>query len=196
MGRVPVMRRIALLACALVLAAPGCVTRPLVTIADQPASHAWWLRARFEPGGTRFRGLHVGALHPAWCAIGELLPEHFEEYERADGRDPAAPDAARYSVHGPYVDGRSTRVSLVAYRECAGATGTALVLFHPAMKGVARTIAVEPVASPAAYAMLRSSVEGEVHVMHCQDCDAIDIYRWEATGRRWVALPDPEDGEP
>jgi hypothetical protein len=174
------------------LLASACATRPLVTVVPEPANHAWWLRARFEPRATSLDGVPVRAVNPAWCVADVLTPADFDAYERADGRDPWGPDAARYSVPGPHVDGRATRVELVAYRECAGPTGTAMLLVVPGA-GTPRVLALQAIATPAAYAMLDSDRPGHVRVVHCQDCDAFDDYRWDPVARRWSAVDPPDD---
>lgn len=188
-------RRLACLALA-GLAASACADRPLVRVAPEPAGHAWWLRASFDPRGRALRGVPVRALHPRWCAVDELGPAAFADLERADGGDAWARSAPRYSVPGPEVDGRATRVQLVVFRECAGATGTAMLLLDDAATSGGRPVAVQVLARPAAYAMLDSDAPARVHVVHCQDCDAIDTYRWDGGMRAWVEEPELTGDEP
>lgn len=172
--------------------ASGCSKRPLVRVSEQPSNHAWWLRTVFDPQGRALYGLPAASLRPGWCAVDALTPAHFEPFERADGRDPRAAAAARYAVEGPPVEGRATRAVLVVYRECTGATGTALVLLDASMPP-RRAWHALTLASPAAYAMLDAGPSGQVRVVHCQECDAIDDYRWDAVERRWVDVPPPAE---
>lgn len=180
----PGIRRVALLIVAMLLA--GCATRPLVVVSPVPESHAWWLRAAFEPRGDRVRGLPVRAVHADWCAIDELTPGHFAAF------DPAAdPSAARYALPGPGVDGRAKVALLAVFRTCTGDTGTALLLVDAVRAGA--PLAVEVVATPAHYAMLQPGPSGELHVVFCQECDHATTYAWDTRLRRLVELPAPDD---
>jgi hypothetical protein len=69
------------------------------------------------------------------------------------------------------------------------------VLVDPAASRAGRIVDVEVLATPAGYAMLGSDGPGHVAVVHCQECDAIVAYRWNAVSRRWEELPEArEDG--
>lgn len=182
---------VALLACL----AAGCATAPRVVLSPEPAGHAWWLRTHFEPAGRHVRGIAAGTVDPAWCAIDELTPAHFQAFGRAEGRDPAAPGAPRYALDGPVVDGGATRVLLAVFRRCDGATGTALLLLGAEARGGWRLLAARPLGSPAHYAMLDGGAGDHVRVVRCQDCDDIEELAWDAASRRFIEVPTP-DGEP
>ncbi len=81
---------------------------------------------------------------------------------------------------------------LVAFRECNGTTGTAMLLIEPRDRAPARLHAVEVLASPAAYAMLGEAASGRLHVVHCQECDVVDEYAWNPQERRFVLLRAPD----
>lgn len=166
----------------------GCSTRPLVTVRDAPPNHAWWLRAVFDPRSDSLRGIPVRAIRDDWCAIDELAPRHFEPFERAHGG--GRPDSvATYSLAGPWVDGRPTRLVLAAFRGCAGGTGTAMLLLDAAGQRSTRAIAVDVIASPARYAMLAAASATRMHVVFCQECDVVDAYEWDAGARRFALVP-------
>lgn len=178
-----------LLAAAVSLA--GCANPPLVRLRPEPANHAWWLRADFDPRGPALRGLPAGAVQAGWCAVDELSPVHFAAIERDDPPVPGTP-APIYATRGPDVDGRATTLLLAVFRTCRGATGTALVLLDGGQRP-SRTVAVEVLSMPAAYAMLGEVSRDTIQVVHCQECDAIDAYRWDASLRRLVVQPRRED---
>lgn len=169
----------------------GCASRPIVTVEREPAHHAWWLRTVFDPAGRRFRGIPARDIRAGWCAIDELVPAHFRAYERADG---ATDPGVRYAVPGPIVDRGETELVLAVFRECAGPTGTAMVLLPRAHGGQARVLTVDVIASPARYATLDTGSPDHFLVARCRECDDIDRYRWDPPSRRFVALPESDEG--
>ena len=186
------MRGRALLA-AFLLGFGGCAPTPIMTVADSPARQAWWLRAAFEPRGGDVLGIPARDLRAGWCAADAMSPAWFARWE-PEGSGGAQP-AARYTLPGPEVDGRATTIVLAVFRECAGPTGTAMLLLDGRGSRAPRVLAVEIVASPARYAMLQAAGPGRVDVVHCRECDVIDRYAWDSRLRRFVRLaavdPDP-----
>lgn len=169
----------------------GCSAPPLVTVADEPAHHAWWLRASFHPRGVHLRGIPVRVVDDGWCAIDELAPSHFRPHDDHASSGSLASGGA-YAVPGPAVRGRSTQLVLAVFRACTGSTGTAMLLVGDD-GGAPAVLDREVLASPASYAELHPHSPRDVRVVFCRECDVADRYVWDAASQAFVPQPDVED---
>ena len=129
---------------ALLLAAPlSAGENRFVTVPDQPAGLAWWLRAEFHPFESKVRGIPVNSIRPDWCRASEFRKELFPPKL---ARDLDAAGGFDFAVHGSF-DGQGGRQTALVgvYETCRGRRGSFLLVLDEQTHGlpVVRFVDVE-----------------------------------------------------
>ena len=180
--------KIGILSCMLA----GCTaTRPVVAVSQQPESTAWWGRLTIEPHGKTLRGIPASSVNPEWCEVTELTHHLFAHLppELPSQSHPADPDT-RYSLDELVIDQKQASVILVAYKSCAGTTGTAFVVVSRNTRP-ASVLGVEQVANRAIWAELSPLSPSSFLVWSCKQCDGWTTYTWDSSIKRFHGEPSP-----
>src|SRR5262249_39155586 len=100
-----------------------------VTVAPEPASYAWWLRAQFHPFETQVRAIPVGRLRATWCKASEFRKDLFPPELASD----IGTNRVSFSVDGDFDGSHVGQAALIGvYETCRGARGSfLLVLARP-----------------------------------------------------------------
>jgi hypothetical protein len=181
------MRRI-LLAWALVVfttAAARAQSNDFVTIAPEPSSYAWWLRAQFHPFETQVRGIPLRQLRSTWCKASEFRkdlfpPELVEDIEQNE---------ASFSIDGDFDGSKARQTALVGvYETCSGERGSFLLILARPLGGSppVRLLHEFPGEGFGAVAV---GARATVGVFHCMECDNVTRFKWSKAKKRFLRLP-------
>jgi hypothetical protein len=181
------MRRV-ILAWTLVMftaAAATAQSNDFVTIAPEPSSYAWWLRAQFHPFETQVRGIPLRQLRSIWCKASEFRKDLFPP----ELVDDIGQNEASFSINGDFDGSKVRQTALVGvYETCSGERGSFLLI-----------LARPPGGSPAVRLLHEFPGEGfgavaagsraTVGVFHCMECDNVTRFKWSKAKKRFLRLP-------
>jgi len=190
-GREHEMKRILLawlLLTALAVAAHA-QSNSFVTVAPEPTSHAWWLRAEFHPFETQVRGIPVGQLRASWCKASEFRKELFPP-ELASN---IATNRASFSVDRDFDGSHVEQTALIGvYETCRGARGSfLLVVARPPGKPPAIRFLHE--IPSLQFGVVAVSADSTISVFHCMECDHVTRFKWDIARKRFVRLKPPDE---
>jgi len=161
-----------------------------VKITPEPKSHAWWLRAEFQPFGTDIRGIPLARINRTWCQVTEFRNELFPPE--------AMPDLTHsgglaFSADGFFDGSRIRQTALIGvYQSCTGQKGSfLLVLANP--PGKPATVRYVHAMPDVQFGMLAALPDATIQVFHCLECDNSTKFRWDKRRKRFVQLPPGRD---
>jgi hypothetical protein len=185
------MRRIALAALLIILAAAALAQQPFVTLDPEPAGYAWWLRARFNPTGTEIGGIPVAQIHKDWCKANEFTWDLFKDVLAADGTPASAYSYATFSVEGRFDHSKTMQVALVGvYETCAGVRGSFLLVID---KDSRRMRFLQAGPEEHSFNALIPQPDATILLLHCLECDHRDVLRWNAKKKAFGWVPSREE---
>ena len=159
-----------------------------VTIAPEPKSYAWWLRAEFHPFDVEVRGIPL-KMRATWCKATEFRKELFPP-DRASDLDHSG--GLSFTVDGSFDGSKTRQTALVgAYETCTGKKGSfLLILARPQARAPVIRFVHEMVRP---FGMLTASTDSTLAVLHAMGCDHFTKFKWDKSRRRFVQLPFRED---
>ena len=181
--------RIALLAALVQIVSPTlghAQQSEFVTIAPEPKSDMWWLRAEFHPFETAVRGIPISAIRKSWCKATEFRKELFPPEAKSD-LDHSS-DLA-FSIDGSFDGSKTRQTALIGvYETCAGKRGSFLLVLTQPSSTRPRIMFVHEMPDDE-FGMLMALPDLTIQVFHCLECDSATQFRWDKARRHFVQLP-------
>ena len=180
------MKRILLAWALFILAAVAGKTESnnFVSIAPEPSSYAWWLRAQFQPFEEHVRGIPIGNIRATWCKVTEFRKDLFPPGPASDLEQ----NSVSFSIDGYFDGSRIRQTALIGvYETCSGQRGSFLLVLarRPGKPPEIRFLHEIPELEFGILAVLPDST---IEVFHCMECDHVTRFKWDKSRRRFVRL--------
>jgi hypothetical protein len=180
------MKRILLAWALFILAAVAGKTESnnFVSIAPEPSSYAWWLRAQFQPFEEHVRGIPIGNIRATWCKVTEFRKDLFPPGPASDLEQ----NSVSFSIDGYFDGSRIRQTALIGvYETCSGKRGSfLLVLARP--QGMSPTVRFLYEMPELQFGVLAMLPDWTIQVFHCMECDHVTSFKWDKSKKRFRLL--------
>lgn len=161
---------------------------PFVSVAPEPANHAWYLRAQYHPFGKTVAGVPIKKIDASWCAANaftdELLADTLAEFGDLEGFHQYG---LTFTTTGRFIPGkRPVTATVGAYETCTGEKGIFLLVVDPKnKKRPVHYLLQRP--GHETFAALKKTRTGPIVLWWCMSCDHFDSFSCD----RATCRPDP-----
>lgn len=165
----------------------GCAAQSglLVEIAPKPESYSWWLRANFQPKGTRIQGIPVADINSSWRYANEFESGAFPDVSLGERLEKTMDRTETSFTLAMSPGGVARRVSLGIYERWNGERGTFLLYLAQTEQGAFTLIGAEEISRKPEFAVLMSKGAADFEVWWCYYCDVSSRYRWNGLKGRY-----------
>ena len=165
----------------------GCAAQSglLVEIAPKPENYAWWMRANFQPQGTRIQGIPVADINSSWRYANEFDLGVFPKESLGEGLDKTMDRTNTSFILLMSPDGAPRRISLGVYERWNGERGTFLLDLIPSERGSFSLAGAEEISNKPEFAVLMPKGAADFEVWWCYFCDVSSPYRWNGLRSRY-----------
>ena len=165
-----------------------CGCTPVVTISPEPAHHAWWLRAAFNPKNRSIRGIPVEDINQAWEKVYELneidIPK---EYVSEFGGDSFEKNNVAFSVDGDFNnDGIKDYALVGVYQSYTNDKGSFLLVLSRDENESYRVQYVSYWKGSSNFSVLDTRAKDSIKVWHCMYCGDGTTYMWSNDKKTYI----------